>query len=573
MVRVGPILNRELVTFLRRQRAFWILLVYLGLIFLFTLMTGGNYLSGGPRGYQAVFSRRLFIISSVFQIGLFGVLAAFLSAHAISSERQRNTFEVLRTSPLRAYEIVLGKVLAPVSYLVILALAAIPMYSVCFLLGGVGWTEIALMVYLTLLTIVAYSIIGVATSSSPKVKRTGEGGGGAIPLLLLINAGVPVAAGVIANTVFKVSVRDSQAIAASAFVLVCPPATFFTIMESYIYKAATGPARTYFTVGHTLVQVGIILFFLWRACRAVHKEAVIAVPHTKPRDQARRRVRLAFLRLFPVHDFVNPVAAKDVLLALPKRTLDRYAIGLLAAALFGLGAYAIVQSRSFRARPSALFDLGCMIVLALVAIAVFLRASAVVVSERDSDTDGMLFATSLRPEKIVSGKLQGVIASVAGSTFVLAFALSVLFCIIYPGATIHVVTRVGLGLLAMLVSSVAFGALGIMISAGAQSVRVATNTAVVFCAGILVFGVPMTIGFLIEADVGRLYVVSLVFPAAAMFMPPSEQGADPVAARYFAFATGTLVALMITWFCMHSAAELYRFRAWQDRVRPSPNPL
>lgn len=93
-----------------------------------------------------------------------------LTAGAITSEREHQTFEILRTTTLSARSLVLGKLGASLAYLLLLIIAALPIESIAFVLGGVALEEILVSSLMLIVTAFFYCSLGLYFSSF--MKRT-----------------------------------------------------------------------------------------------------------------------------------------------------------------------------------------------------------------------------------------------------------------------------------------------------------------------------------------------------------------------------------------------------------------
>jgi len=578
MLLVTPILNRELVTFLRRGRAFWYLLGYLVLIYFMTLASWVTWSTGGTVGDRAALSRSLFLKCSYAQIVVVGLFSLLFSARQISTERRQGTFDALMTTPLRAYEILIGKALASVGYLLLLAVAATPVYALSLLLGGVGWTEIGVTVYLTLLTGVTYAMIGVASSASPKLKAAQERSGG-FGVIVLLNGGLAMGLGLFLGFVLSVPENLLQPITMYTFFVLSPPASFYALTSPLASAAGFPLGGAALLLGHTIAQAGVFLLFLWLGCRAIRKEAVAAVPHESARKTKKKReqARLGFLRVFPIPDFINPVTAKDLLLALPKRRIERFALGLLTVALFGVGVWLILGTRAEISAQGArvAYDVASLIVVGVVLLLVFLRASGVVASEAEANTHGLLAITRLSALKVMVGKLEAVIAGVAGSAALLYVGLALVFSFCHPAVAPHVLVMTLPLVVAMVASSAFYGAIGIWISAGARTVRAATNAAAILCFLAIFFAVPLTAAFAAAfAHFGldaffTTCLVAFFFPALLLFLPDEMLADSTGLARWFFFLAAIPLSLAIASLWLRAAAAIYAGRVRKDQERPA----
>ena len=79
-------------------------------------------------------------------LGIQAFLIVFIgpafTAGAISGEKERQTYDLLRTTLLPAGALVRGKLISALGYVFLLVFASVPLQSVAFLLGGVALEEL-----------------------------------------------------------------------------------------------------------------------------------------------------------------------------------------------------------------------------------------------------------------------------------------------------------------------------------------------------------------------------------------------------------------------------------------------
>ena len=171
----NPVVLKELRGRMRGARAFVVLTLYL-------LLLGGAVslsfipLASLPMGTGYDLAMRQLIGKTMFGIAVFiqfiivSFVAPGITAGTITSEREHQTYDILRTTLLSARDLVTGKLLSALSFLFLLLLAALPIQSLAFLLGGVGVEEVIIAVLMLLTTAIAFSTIGIFLSSI--LKRT-----------------------------------------------------------------------------------------------------------------------------------------------------------------------------------------------------------------------------------------------------------------------------------------------------------------------------------------------------------------------------------------------------------------
>ena len=170
-LRENPVTIKELRSRMRGRRAFAVLTVYLIVMSLFVLLVYAAFASSssGPSGPNA---RDVGKAIFVAVIGVQGFLVVFVgpsfTAGAISGEKERQTFDLLRTTLLHANRFVMGKLLSSLSYVYLLIFAAIPLQSLAFLLGGVSFGELIISQLILAVAAVSFALWGLFCSSGMK---------------------------------------------------------------------------------------------------------------------------------------------------------------------------------------------------------------------------------------------------------------------------------------------------------------------------------------------------------------------------------------------------------------------
>lgn len=145
----NPILNRELLTLLRSTKAFTTLGVFL-------LGSSVTILAIWPREsfnllVQGQISREFFAMFSLMQMIILGLLVPAIMAPSMTVEKERETLDLLLTTPLSGHAILFGKLASGLVYFLLVVFASIPVLMVCFLIGGISSDHI-LGLYICLFT-------------------------------------------------------------------------------------------------------------------------------------------------------------------------------------------------------------------------------------------------------------------------------------------------------------------------------------------------------------------------------------------------------------------------------------
>ncbi|RNF40749.1 ABC transporter permease [Planococcus salinus] len=167
----NPVLVKELKLRFRNIKSFSGILFYLvamsvfvfGFIFLTTSLTGSGF-------FRPTESFLLFSMMSYIQLGLILFITPGLTAGTISSEREKQTLNILLTTSQTSFQIIFGKMTSSVAFLLLMIVAGLPIYSLVFLYGGVSPGQIAVIFMFYLLTLLAIGSIGVLFSTL--IRRT-----------------------------------------------------------------------------------------------------------------------------------------------------------------------------------------------------------------------------------------------------------------------------------------------------------------------------------------------------------------------------------------------------------------
>jgi ABC-type transport system involved in multi-copper enzyme maturation permease subunit len=195
---ISAVSIKELRGRMRGRRAFVVLTIYLMLLSIFafaiyvylkqqaataTLNSGGFFpppdFGGFPNSQQTLSNGTA--LSAGIGHGIFGglliletllvlVLAPAFTTGAISLEREKQTLDLLVTTPLSTLGMVIGKLFSALVYVFLLIIASIPLASVVFVFGAVGPDDL-LRAYMFLFAL-AFGMGALGLFVSALVKRT-----------------------------------------------------------------------------------------------------------------------------------------------------------------------------------------------------------------------------------------------------------------------------------------------------------------------------------------------------------------------------------------------------------------
>ncbi len=118
-------------------------------------------------GSQAAnYGQSLFLWLIIFQMVLLAFITPALTAGAVSSEREHQTIDLLFVTRLPSFSILWGKLLASMSFALLLLLLSVPIFSLVFLFGGIELDQLATAFLVTAMAALTLGIIGIACSTA-----------------------------------------------------------------------------------------------------------------------------------------------------------------------------------------------------------------------------------------------------------------------------------------------------------------------------------------------------------------------------------------------------------------------
>jgi ABC-type transport system involved in multi-copper enzyme maturation permease subunit len=420
---VGPVFTRELAIMPRHTglyvaRAGYVAALTILILTAWFVVTGTQIVS--DVGDMARFGSTVFQILASLQLALAVFFSALLAASAVAEEKDRQTFTLLLLTNLYNSELVLGGLLASLLGLLVLLAAALPLFMLTALLGGMGFDQIGRVFAVTLMSALVCGSLG-STLALWREKTFQALAMTMLILVLWLGAWEVAAAGLLGREWLGISTRHWavafspwQALLAATRPYLRPePALgmFGTSVHAFLAVAA----------GLTLAINGLAIGMIrrWNATpdaprtardpEAGHRPSsgsdkgsfaddAAAAPQSRSESAGCGRTR-------PVWD--NPVLWREVRTwAYGRRTL---VIRLAYLLLFGVVA-AYVDHLTRGNPPITRFQISITLVPLFLLSLVLVNAQAVtsLTSERDAGALELLLVTDLTPIEIVFGKLGGV---------------------------------------------------------------------------------------------------------------------------------------------------------------------
>lgn len=162
----NPVFTRELLTTLRQPRGFALLALSLLVTAVIVLRAWPDQ----PEGIvgQGELSRTIFGLFSSAQMLVLAFVVPGTLAASMTSEKERETLDLLLTTPLSGDMIVVGKLLAGLSYFLLLALAALPVMMLCAVIGGLSGEAVLRLFVVLGLQGLAYGLTCICCSAGSR---------------------------------------------------------------------------------------------------------------------------------------------------------------------------------------------------------------------------------------------------------------------------------------------------------------------------------------------------------------------------------------------------------------------
>lgn len=161
----NPVLSSELKVKMRSFKTIMGIMLYVGiLIFIASLYYSIAVEQTKYWGMDAVnvnqnIGTTLYILIAIFQFGLIMVITPAQTAGAISGERERQTLDLLLCTKMSAFEIIIGKLISSLAFILLLIISSLPLLSLVFLFGGITPGDIAtLFLFYIIIAMVVGSI-------------------------------------------------------------------------------------------------------------------------------------------------------------------------------------------------------------------------------------------------------------------------------------------------------------------------------------------------------------------------------------------------------------------------------
>ncbi|OYP29923.1 hypothetical protein [Rhodopirellula sp. MGV] len=403
---LGPVFNREAIVLPKRSKTFLARGLYV--LAMFGLICTGYLVLDGSRSLSTVsdsarFGGWMFSLLSPLQLLVLSSLAAVGSASSVAQEKDRRTLILLLMTRLSGFEVVVGKLTATLLGPLAMLLAALPLFLVLPLLGGVSPSQVLSVFLVTTASVVFAGSVGTVVGlwrekTFQAIALT------VLILLMLLGLGEIAIATLHPPQEYALAISPIRALSAAASPLAKLSADTALGVTLFSCVAAGGTVLVLF--------VGVSKVRVWNPSREVR----LKTPEPETSEEAENQESPSSWKVRqPRPVWSNPILWREVRTWAYGRKV--VVIRVAFALLFLLGAAVIYgqmrdgtafepAARIGRALPAATLPVAAIGVISLVLV----NALAVnsVTGERDGLALDLLLVTDLNPREFVFGKLLGV---------------------------------------------------------------------------------------------------------------------------------------------------------------------
>lgn len=165
--RWNPILKKEIMVKSRSMRMSWAIfginLVFTGITWM-VFAASENYTN--VYYYQAL--SMIFQVLAITEVAILTMVIPIMTSGSISGERERQTLDIMLTTPMRPISIVSGKLMSALATVGLYVISSLPFLAISFILGGVKWHVLLGYIGMILFLGIYVGSIGIFASSIRK---------------------------------------------------------------------------------------------------------------------------------------------------------------------------------------------------------------------------------------------------------------------------------------------------------------------------------------------------------------------------------------------------------------------
>ncbi|NLM34955.1 MAG: ABC transporter permease subunit [Clostridiales bacterium] len=163
--RLNPVLMKELKVKMRSWKAAILIGIYNLVLTLLTIFITKISMDEYSFTVSTDVIIGIYTFMAVMQFGLVTLISPALTAGAISGEREKQTLDILLSTTMKHRSIIVGKLLASLSHMLLLVVSSLPTFSIIFLYGAIGVKELLQLFLFYIVTALTFGSIGIFFST------------------------------------------------------------------------------------------------------------------------------------------------------------------------------------------------------------------------------------------------------------------------------------------------------------------------------------------------------------------------------------------------------------------------
>ncbi len=147
----NPVLRSELKVKMRSFKTILGIIIYVGILLFvssmyYSIVTEQRaYMGATSINANQMIGMTLYTLIAILQFVLIMVITPAQTSGTISGERERQTLDLLLCTKMSASEIIIGKLLSSLAFILLLIISSLPLFSLVFLFGGITPGDIAVL--------------------------------------------------------------------------------------------------------------------------------------------------------------------------------------------------------------------------------------------------------------------------------------------------------------------------------------------------------------------------------------------------------------------------------------------
>ncbi len=164
MRHINPVYKRELKQTARMKKTLVMLLVYnlllacFGLLVFYLMFDRDGRISNRVE-YSGILT--LYTVMSILEFGMVLLIVPAVTAGAVAGEREKQTLDLLLSTKVSPLQIVIGKLAASISMVILLAVSSFPVLAIVFSIGGITLFDMANFLIFIIVTAIYIGSFGI----------------------------------------------------------------------------------------------------------------------------------------------------------------------------------------------------------------------------------------------------------------------------------------------------------------------------------------------------------------------------------------------------------------------------